>query len=210
MPILPVFNISCLHSSEVRRAGPPSIGWAWDSAGWTGTALGRPMRPLRVCGGRRCVYHLEPPRASTSRCGHRPCRTSHHPAIPLTCASLRRAAYLFWRYRPGAARPSVVRTKAAACTAGCAAARAARAAAADAERGAAGVFFVFFGRTVSHTPCLRLLCQQRPWRRWRRRQRAQHRLDARSRRSRERCEWQWRRRRRAMCAAARFNTAGGA
>jgi len=45
-----------------------------------GTALGRPMRPLRVCGGRRCVYHLEPPRASTSRCGHRPCRASRHPA----------------------------------------------------------------------------------------------------------------------------------
>jgi len=38
------------------------------------------MRPLRVCGGRCCVYHLEPPRASTSRCGHRPCRASRHPA----------------------------------------------------------------------------------------------------------------------------------
>ena len=51
----------------VRYCPPPSTGGAWDSAGWTGTALGRPMRPLRVCGGRRCVHHLEPPRASTSR-----------------------------------------------------------------------------------------------------------------------------------------------
>jgi len=59
---------------------PPSTGGSWDSAGLTGTALGRPMRPLRVCGGRRCVYHLEPPRASTSRCGHRHCRASRHPA----------------------------------------------------------------------------------------------------------------------------------
>jgi len=86
---------------EKKRLGKAAIfisqgaptGGAWDSAGWTGTALGRPMRPLRVCGGRRCVYHLEPPRASTSRGGHRPCRASRHPAhlTPLavlpTCSS---------------------------------------------------------------------------------------------------------------------------
>jgi len=65
----------------VRYCPPlPSTGGAWDSAGWTGTALGRPMRPLRVCGDHRCVYHLEPMRASTSRCGHRPCRASRRPA----------------------------------------------------------------------------------------------------------------------------------
>jgi len=135
---------------------PPSTGGAWDSAGWTGTALGRPMRPLCVCGGRRCVYHLEPPRASTSRCGHRPCLASRRRAIPLTCAPLRRAAHLLWRYRPGAAGPSGMRPKAAAYTADCAAARAASAAAADAKRGAAGGwvnFFVFFcPYSVSHPP----------------------------------------------------------
>jgi len=64
----------------VRYCPPPPIGGAWDSAGSTSTALGRPMSPLRVCGGRCCVYHLEPLRASTSRCGHRPCRASRHPA----------------------------------------------------------------------------------------------------------------------------------
>jgi len=65
------------------------------------------------------------------------------------------ATHLLWRYRPGAAGPSEVRPKAAACTAGCAAARAARAVAADAIRGSAGgwvifLIFLFCSYSVSH------------------------------------------------------------
>jgi len=75
------------------------------------------------------------------------------------------ATHLLWRYRPGAAGPSGVRPKAAACTAGCAAARAARAVAADAVRGSAGgwvIFFIFFILPVQClTPPVRAFCVSR-------------------------------------------------
>ena len=194
-------------------APPPSTGGAWDSAGWTGTALGHPMRPLRlrVCGGRHCVYHLEPPRASTSRCGHRPCRASRHPAhlrtappccppalVMQTWSSLEHRGHQGCGPRRRRVRRAVLpRVR-----------RARRQQMPKGGRRAAGLCIFFRARTVSHTPCSRLLCQQGPWRR--RQQRAQHCLDVRSLRSKELCEWRWRRRRRAVCAAARFNTAGGA
>jgi len=125
-------------------APPSSTSGAWDSAGWTGTALGRLMGPLRVCGGSRCVYHLEPPRASTSRCVRPPPLPCLAPSrSPAHRSAVLPATHLLWRYRPGAAGPSGVRPKAAAYTAGCAAARVARAVAADAERGSAGGWVIY-------------------------------------------------------------------
>jgi len=120
---------------------PPSTGGARDSAGWTGTALGRPMRPLRVCGGRRCVYHLEPLRASTSRCGHRPCRASRHPAYLRTAPPCCPPALAIQTWGSGAIRSAA---HGGSVYGGLWAARAASAAAADAERGAAGGWIIFF------------------------------------------------------------------
>jgi len=176
------------------------------------TALGRPMRPFRVCGGRRCVYHLEPPRASTSRCGHRPCRASRHPdpahlrthssAVLPTCSA---DAHLGQRGHQGCS-PRRRRVRRAVCGRACGARGGSRCREGGGGWVVGGFFFFFFlhiyNNKLFHTPCSsRLLCLQRPWRRRRRQQRAQHqdRLDARSRRSRERCEWRWRRRRRAVC-----------
>jgi len=196
---------------------PPSTstGGAWHSAGWTGTALGRPMRrPLRVCGGRHYVYHLEPPRASTSKCGHRPCRASRHrrPAHLRTAPPCCPPALVMQTWSIGAIRGAAQGggVYGGLCCRACGARGGSRCR--KAGGGRVGVIFCFFlcPYTVSHTPCSHLLCQQGPWRRRRRRQRAQHRLDALSRRSKELCEWRWRRRRRAVCAATRFNTAGGA
>ena len=59
---------------------PPPPLLAGHGTPQVGQARRLPMRHLRVCGGRHCVYHLEPQSASTSRCGHRPYRASRHPA----------------------------------------------------------------------------------------------------------------------------------
>jgi len=194
-------------------ASPPLVG------GVRTPQAGRQRRPtdelllLHACSGRRYVHHLKTPRLDQQvrppplpwlapRSLHTPAQRS---AVLPTCsgdADLGQHATGPSEVRPRrrrvrrAVRPRVRRARRQLAT----------------EKGAAGGwvgFFSFvFAHTVSQTPCSRLLCQQKPWRRRRQRRRAQHRLDARSRRSRERYEW--RRRRRAVCAAARFNTAGGA
>jgi len=143
-----------------------------------------------VCSGRRYVYHQKPPRLDQQvrppplpwlapRSFHTP---AHRSAVLPTCSGdadlgqrgQQGCGPRRWRVRR-AVRPRVRRARRQQMPKG-------------GRRAGGSAFFFFFARTVSHTPCSRLMCRQRPWRRRRQRQRAQHHLDARSRCSRERCK----------------------
>jgi len=66
--------------SEQKKT-PPTLRArsAWDAAGWRNGARPTKLRLLRVCSGRRGVYHLEPQQPRPAREVTAPCRASRHP-----------------------------------------------------------------------------------------------------------------------------------